>query len=278
MNYSYNPSAISQNNADIEEAKETLEILYDINQILNCGLDRQQLSVLISLCENGINPEALAAVVKELRKEAAALKAMSDNRQKVETVTKFPEGDLYNNYDPNDNPEKFEYLKAKYVFRFPFTITSIKWGLALGSIFGIHNYIKTRKASNAAYWFVWGSVLTALPIWGFFMFKYSFYTMTLRKFEVDQYQNIEDSHLIKEYMMYKTGTYDPTIKDEQLVKKLEKISQQAYRKHSQLDDLLQNMNDEEFELVPVQKTNPIQTDSNINENLDSIASSKLQKQ
>ncbi|EAS02414.2 transmembrane protein, putative (macronuclear) [Tetrahymena thermophila SB210] len=203
---------------------------------------------------------------------------MSDSRQKVETVTKFPEGDLYNNYDPNDNPEKFEYLKAKYVFRFPFTITSIKWGLALGSIFGIHNYIKTRKAQNAAYWFVWGSVLTALPIWGFFMFKYSFYTMTLRKFEVDQYQNIEDSHLIKEYMMYKTGTYDPTIKDEQLVKKLEKISQQAYKKHSQLDDLLQNMNDEEFELVPVQKADSVQTDNNINNNLESTNTSKLQKQ
>jgi len=30
--------------------------------------------VLISLCENGVNPEALAAVVKELKKEAAALK------------------------------------------------------------------------------------------------------------------------------------------------------------------------------------------------------------
>lgn len=30
--------------------------------------------MLISLCENGVNPEALAAVVKELKKEAAALK------------------------------------------------------------------------------------------------------------------------------------------------------------------------------------------------------------
>lgn len=59
-------------------------------------------------------------------------------------MTKFPSGDLYDDYDALDNPDKFDYLKAKYVFRFPFTITSIKWGLALGSIFGIHNYIKTR--------------------------------------------------------------------------------------------------------------------------------------
>lgn len=57
-----------------EEAKETIEILYEISQILNTGLDRTSLSILVSLCENGVNPEALAAVVKELRREASALK------------------------------------------------------------------------------------------------------------------------------------------------------------------------------------------------------------
>ena len=67
---------------------------------------------------------------------------MSDN-PKPHQITQFPKGDLFDNYDPQDNPDKFEYLKAKYIFRFPFTITSIKWGLALGSIFGLHIYIKT---------------------------------------------------------------------------------------------------------------------------------------
>ena len=61
-------------NSEWEEAKETIEILYEISQILNTGLDRTSLSILVSLCENGVNPEALAAVVKELRREAAALK------------------------------------------------------------------------------------------------------------------------------------------------------------------------------------------------------------
>jgi len=73
---------------------------------------------------------------------------MSDPRQKVETISKFPKGDIYDEYDPEDNPDKFDYLKAKYIFRFPFTITSLKWGLALGSIFGVHNYIKTSNAKN----------------------------------------------------------------------------------------------------------------------------------
>jgi len=48
--------------------------LYEISQILNCGIDRSTLSILVSLCENGVNPEALALVIKELRRESEALK------------------------------------------------------------------------------------------------------------------------------------------------------------------------------------------------------------
>ena len=54
--------------------KSNIIVLYEISLLLNCGLDRQTLSILVSLCENGVNPEALANVVKELKQEAAALK------------------------------------------------------------------------------------------------------------------------------------------------------------------------------------------------------------
>lgn len=58
---------------DPESARETMEILYEVSKILNTGLDRNTLSILVGLCESGVNPEALAAVVKELRREGAAL-------------------------------------------------------------------------------------------------------------------------------------------------------------------------------------------------------------
>ena len=45
-----------------------------MSQILNCGLDERTLALLVGLIENGVNPEALAAVVKELKRETAALK------------------------------------------------------------------------------------------------------------------------------------------------------------------------------------------------------------
>eukprot|EP00356_Strombidium_inclinatum_P017057 CAMPEP_0170483974 /NCGR_PEP_ID=MMETSP0208-20121228/3539_1 /TAXON_ID=197538 /ORGANISM="Strombidium inclinatum, Strain S3" /LENGTH=41 /DNA_ID= /DNA_START= /DNA_END= /DNA_ORIENTATION= len=40
-----------------------------MSQILNCGLDQKSLHILIGLVENGVNPEALAVVVKELKRE-----------------------------------------------------------------------------------------------------------------------------------------------------------------------------------------------------------------
>jgi len=57
-------------------------VLYEISSILNTGLDKHTLSLCVSLCENGVNPEALAVrvdfavinarqeVIRELRREA----------------------------------------------------------------------------------------------------------------------------------------------------------------------------------------------------------------
>ena len=52
-----------------------LAVLFDISRLLQTGLDREELSTLVGLTENGVNPEALATVVKELRRESAQLQA-----------------------------------------------------------------------------------------------------------------------------------------------------------------------------------------------------------
>ena len=46
-----------------------------MSQILNCGLDKKTLDICVGLIENGVNPEALAMVIKELKRETSALKA-----------------------------------------------------------------------------------------------------------------------------------------------------------------------------------------------------------
>uniref|UniRef100_A0A674KD11 Mitotic spindle organizing protein 1 n=1 Tax=Terrapene triunguis TaxID=2587831 RepID=A0A674KD11_9SAUR len=50
-------------------------LLLEISRILNTGLDMETLSICVRLCEQGINPEALSSVIKELRKATEALKA-----------------------------------------------------------------------------------------------------------------------------------------------------------------------------------------------------------
>jgi len=53
--------------------RPVVAVVYEISQILNVGLDRQTVQILMALCEHGVNPEALAAVVRELRREAASI-------------------------------------------------------------------------------------------------------------------------------------------------------------------------------------------------------------
>lgn len=44
----------------------------DISDLLNTGLDDETLKVCVQLLEAGVNPEALASVVKELRRAVAS--------------------------------------------------------------------------------------------------------------------------------------------------------------------------------------------------------------
>ncbi|KAL9674629.1 hypothetical protein QQ045_030901 [Rhodiola kirilowii] len=57
-------------------AKESLDLVFHMSNILETGLDHHTLSVLIALCDQGLNPEALAALVKELRREPSASSSM----------------------------------------------------------------------------------------------------------------------------------------------------------------------------------------------------------
>ncbi|KAF9563983.1 hypothetical protein CPC08DRAFT_590823, partial [Agrocybe pediades] len=52
-------------------AQQTLDILFEISQLLNTQLDKATLATCIGMVESGVNPEALAAVVQELRREGA---------------------------------------------------------------------------------------------------------------------------------------------------------------------------------------------------------------
>lgn len=48
-----------------------LDCAFELSKLLDCGLDKEALSICVALIENGVNPEALAEVVKQLRAKAA---------------------------------------------------------------------------------------------------------------------------------------------------------------------------------------------------------------
>ncbi|KAH8832769.1 mitotic-spindle organizing gamma-tubulin ring associated-domain-containing protein [Flagelloscypha sp. PMI_526] len=65
----------------ITSAQQTLDILHEMSQLLNTQLDKETLATCVQLIESGVNPEALAAVVTELRRENLQL----DGTQSLKT-------------------------------------------------------------------------------------------------------------------------------------------------------------------------------------------------
>ena len=45
--------------------------IFEVSELLDTGLKRESLEILVQLVEHGVNPVALAAVVQELRRERA---------------------------------------------------------------------------------------------------------------------------------------------------------------------------------------------------------------
>lgn len=62
-----------------ESAAGGEDLLMEISNILNTGLDRASLSILVEMLQQGVHPEALARVVLELDK------ALMDVKKKEET-------------------------------------------------------------------------------------------------------------------------------------------------------------------------------------------------
>lgn len=51
-----------------------ISALLEMSKLLNTGLDAEQLATCVRLCENGVNPQALALVIQELRRETANIR------------------------------------------------------------------------------------------------------------------------------------------------------------------------------------------------------------
>ncbi|KAK7862508.1 hypothetical protein R5R35_005928 [Gryllus longicercus] len=76
----------------VAEARECLHILLEISEMLHTGLDPETLSTCIRLIQCGVNPEALARVVIEIKRSVAEIKKSEEEdvigRETVEKTRK----------------------------------------------------------------------------------------------------------------------------------------------------------------------------------------------
>lgn len=75
----------------------------------------------------------------------------------------------------------------------------------MGTLLAVHAFVKTRRPNKALEWFFWGSILTTFPIWCFFMIKHTFYSQSIRQFEVEQINNIQEAEQLKRYLAARVG-------------------------------------------------------------------------
>jgi hypothetical protein len=68
------------------------------------------------------------------------------------------------------------------------------------------------------------------------MLKYSFYTLSIRKFERDQLEQAEESNVMRDYYIQKLKV-KRDISDEELLSQLQNKQQEIYSKYSVLDQI-----------------------------------------
>lgn len=52
------------------DAKDIIGHLYDLNVLVNSGLDHKTIHIIASMVENGISPVAIATIIKDIRNES----------------------------------------------------------------------------------------------------------------------------------------------------------------------------------------------------------------
>lgn len=62
----------------IHQSQELMTQLANLSKMLNTGLTEEQLNICVQLCEAGVNPQALAEIVKQIRTQVDELKKEKD--------------------------------------------------------------------------------------------------------------------------------------------------------------------------------------------------------
>ena len=62
----------SSNTLSETDQCEVVDLLYQLSGVLNCGIDKQTVAIIVNMVEAGISPVAISSIVKEIRNESLA--------------------------------------------------------------------------------------------------------------------------------------------------------------------------------------------------------------
>ncbi|KAM8710332.1 hypothetical protein ACLKA7_017031 [Drosophila subpalustris] len=68
---------MSDQESSVDKAKRVLDVLYDMSEVVNAGLNPEAIGTCVELLEAGVKPRALAKIIKTLKKDAKIQKLNS---------------------------------------------------------------------------------------------------------------------------------------------------------------------------------------------------------
>jgi len=135
--------------------------------------------------------------------------------------------------------DEFDFLDPSNLFRFPFTRTSLQWGVVLGAMLSCHKYSRTRKfhLGNWKQSTYFGSVLGFLSgsaIWAYNMFQFTKQQHVLRQQSVARQEAAQRNQYMKHYFKDKFKLYD--LSDEQVMSAVEYMDNTWKKLEAELND------------------------------------------
>jgi len=82
--------------------------------------------------------------------------------------------------------DKFDYLNPSQIYRFPFTTTSIQWGITTGALLACHKYSRTRNPhpgilKEAMFTGVQSGIIAGAASWAYYMFQFTKQTHVIQR-------------------------------------------------------------------------------------------------
>lgn len=104
--------------------------------------------------------------------------------------------------------DKFDYLNPGQLYRFPFTTTSIQWGITIGALLACHKYSRTREQyigiwQDAVYTGIVSGLTIGAASWAYYMFQFTKQSHVIRRQTQIREEQTRRAEYVKTYFKHK---------------------------------------------------------------------------